>query len=326
MNDREPKRGGWRRRAFLALRILIGIALFAFVLTRTDLGELRTTLTAAGVSDLLLGFGFYGLLVCCEIARLSVLLRRYPVPVQGCAHLHFTGMFFSNFLPGIVGAEVYKVHLLRQIENDLARPIALLLFLRFVGLALQTLLAALYLPFVFGRLQQQLGPLLERTELRGDRLLWGAAIVAVVALLLILTPFGRRWLRHRRPWLKRALAAVSALSRPTHASLLGLATLAVLARMASLYFFIRAFEAPPAYGDLLLVVAIVNLASLLPVSFGALGVREGTITLLLVALGISTTSAVGVAVVSRCALWLTSLVGGLMVMSHRTWLRREELG
>jgi uncharacterized membrane protein YbhN (UPF0104 family) len=62
----------------------------------------------------------------------------------------------------------------------------------------------------------------------------------------------------------------------------------------------------------------------IPLSLAGLGVREISLTVVLVAAGVPTADAVAVSIVSRCFIWIISLVGGGWFVLRRSSTQAQE--
>lgn len=163
----------------------------------------------------------------------------------------------------------------------------------------------------------------------------GLAGVALLATTLLVTPrprlTGRRWwprLR-ARPWLERAgtavgrvvdRAAVPLRDRHRRRVLLGWAVSASCLDAASLWLSLWAFGTAVPPGVLLVAYSVANLAALLPLTPGGLGVVEGVLVPTLTLLG-GAGGAVVLGVLTWRALqfWLPIPVSGLTYLSLRPW-------
>ena len=323
MNDRPrtPPSARW----LPWLKALISLSLILILIANIDLMAFREALRSADLQQALLGYAVFAGLALAETLRLFVVLSSYPVPFWGAIRLYFTGMFFSNFIPSSLGAEVYKVHLLHRLGGDLARPIALLLLLRVVGMGLMLLCALAYLPFAYPRLEQRIDEVLAAAEFQNGTVLMILIGGAVLGLILLGLPQSRRFLTTRRPTLRFAIRSLTQLGVSSHLVLIALGLVVVACRAGSIYYFARALAVEPRFLDMLLVVTAVNLAALIPVSLGALGVREGSMAIGLAAFGVAPAPAVAIALLSRSALWSVSLVGGcLLLRGHQASPEKNE--
>ena len=299
------------------MRLACGILLLGWLLAKTDLQQFGSALLSADRLFMAAGFGCFLVLAFAEILRLRIALATYRISLSGAAHLHLVGMFFSNFIPSSLGAEVYRVHLLRKLAGSLAGPVALLLVLRLSGLGLLLLSSCAYLPSAYGRIESSLSQLLVDTEVHKGALLAVAAVALSALAFTLFLEAPRRLLRRQLPALRAAAGSVLELGAVRHLLLVALGLLVISCRVASLYCFAQAVGEELRFGDLLLVVTLVQVVSLVPISLGALGVREGSMVAGLSAFGASLAHGMGVAILSRCALWALSLVGGAFLLFGR---------
>lgn len=302
----------------------IGLLLIGILLQQADVGQVVRTLRDVDALACIAGLACRLAVAPVEIGRLALAYSRYPISLGAAAHLHFTGVFFANFLPGSVGAELYRLHLLRRLEGDLARPLGLLVLLRASGLTVVGLMALAYGAFSLPRLGRVLSGF-GAVNVEWEATWWlGGAVL--VGLLLLVTPPGRRLVQRARPAVARAFRTARSVPRSILASISLLSVIVWLLRAGSLYFFVSAFGDAPLLGDMFLVVAAANLLASIPISIGGLGVREGALAGGLAALGVPLTRGVAVALLSRASLWVVSLVGAVLYLVRGRVGREELLG
>ena len=81
-----------------------------------------------------------------------------------------------------------------------------------------------------------------------------------------------------------------------------------------MYLLVKAFQNNILYVDTIFVILLVFIASYLPISIGALGVREGILILGFTYLGVTQPIAIVVAFVSRIIIYFYALLGGVLFL------------
>ncbi len=218
-------------------------------------------------------------------ARLSWLVR-----------LYFVGMFFNLFLPTSMGGDFVRSWFLarRTQRHELRHAVLSVLSERLNGLIALLVLGCLASLSVVGRL-----PLWQVA------VMWSLALSSI--LLLVLLPIlGKRLVRLAN--LAQALS-ISAQQLPVWWRAFLVSLLVQLAAVVQVWLVANALHLHISLAVLAVVVPLVTVASLIPVSIAGLGLREGTLMLLLGPLGVSATEAVSLGLGWLAMQGVTSLVG-----------------
>ena len=259
-----------------------------------------------------------------EMMRLRVVLTPFGLRWTQLVRLHVIGAFFGNFLPGQLGADLYKVVVLRPFDQSVARPLTLVLLLRAIGLAVLLAAVLLGLPIYGPALLQQ--GLSLRPGL-GVPVLAAIGATAIVVTLALSRPRFRRVLAERAArFSSRAREASLALTGRNVAVLVGLSMLVLVARALVVYFLAAAVGSTLPLADAVFVVALATLITLVPISFAGWGLREGAVTLLLVQLALTYEEAVLVALTGRAFLLLLSAAGGIWLALELAFGKRASTG
>lgn len=127
-----------RRLAPLAIRLLVGLAILAFVFSRgADLNQVSQIIKNANPAHILLVLliAIAGeILTACK----WTLLIQYiggKLPLLDGVRASFIGMFYNNFLPGSVGGDIVRVLLVARHAGGKARALASAFMQRNTGLA-----------------------------------------------------------------------------------------------------------------------------------------------------------------------------------------------
>ena len=311
---------GARRRAWAAaLKVGVSAALLAFLLSRVDRGAMAGALRGAWLSLLLLCIPLYGVGQLLSTLRWQVLLEAegIRVPLRRLLLLYLEGMFFSLFLPTAVGGDVvrgYRIwHLTRAGEGALASILVERLtgFVAMVGIAAATTAAALttgalrdtsvvlFVAVVAAGLAGAIGVLMSPAALRlVDRLLAGRTDVGFMQGV---RRFGEAMQRYRGHG--RAVIAALGMS-------LGFQTLLIFL----VYLVALALRLPVHFMPFLIFIPMVNVISMVPISLGGLGVREGGIVYLLGKIGVEPAGALTLSLLWFAIVAVTSLPGGIIFL------------
>lgn len=314
-----------RTRLFNLARILISLALLAWVLSRAGLAQLAA---AARAADLRL-YALAALLALAGIfiraARWHGLLRAVGARVSGrrAVYLYFVGAFFNTFLPTGFGGDVVRVLEIGPGATS-AQAAGTALVDRLTGFIMLFVLALAALPWAYGLLPGQLG------------LLIGLLALGVLAASALL--FEGRLLRRLTRWLPRALSpAGDAWIGRTYAVITACGWRGLAGALAwSLVFNLQLIVANVLVARALgltvspwvffAFVPITTAALLAPISIAGLGVREGLYVLLFGQVGVGQAEAVALSLGVYSLDVLMGLLGGLIYLAAGVLGLRRKAG
>lgn len=295
------------------LKVAVGFVLIGVLLHRADPAAVWRTMAQAQGAALAAGLLGYGVSTVFEVLKLhAVIVPRMPVSFT--ARLVFAGLFYNTFMPANVGGDAYRVVVLKSRGDPLGQAMLPVLLDRSTGVIVQIAAGALVVAFrgtgwAAGAIDRWRVP-----HPPGGAAPWIAALVLAAAALWagrgrlrLGERIGRLGSELKAAWRRvpaTALAGVVAGSLAYHAG-----------RITALYFFLHALGAHVAWVDLVVVVTVVMVISTVPVSIGALGVREGAVTAMLVLFGVAPAVALAVALLNLGVLWTKALVGGVWVLA-----------
>lgn len=300
------------------LKTGVSAGILAIVFTHVNWNQLE-----AQVHHLSLSFVAFVLLYYTGCQWLSCL--RWQVILKAAGHeisiwyllsSYFAGMFLNNFLPGAFGGDVYRIYQIAQASQDSEVALVSVFLERFSGLAALSALAILGLLPAFH--------LIARWDII---LLFLACVVVLVGgVLLIVSPQLLKWIK---PWLERLhlnqliirFAKIQQLIRQfTHhsalATSLGLSLILMLAVVYYHYLIAQQLHISVSYLELLVFIPIVALITLLPISLGGLGIKEGLWIYLFSRIGISMEQALLLSFTMTTLALLISLPGGAVLLFH----------
>jgi uncharacterized membrane protein YbhN (UPF0104 family) len=276
------------------LKIAVGIGLLALLLSAVEPRELLATIRNADPLPLAGAFAAFVVMNLFEGWRTQIVFERYRLTFGTALRITLVGTFLGNFTPGMVGADLYKVYFLHRRERGFARPIALLLLLRVLGMICVFALAGLGLLAGHGW----------RTE---------PLVQSVLALGL-----GDRF-RALAAELKDAVRQVRA---PQLGGLVLLSVGVAVARALSLWWLVFAFTDGLLFWDMAVVVALSTVANAVPITIGGLGLQEGAVAAGLVLYGAARPDAVAVSLLNRVFVWAISIPGAVAFVRSKE--KREE--
>jgi uncharacterized protein (TIRG00374 family) len=301
--------GGGRKRALLiAGKLAISIALLAYLLHRADLDAVARQLSNVGVgayAGLVIGALAVSILVALRWQLvLEVLWRR--VPLLPLWRYVIIGLCFNQALPSGVGGDAFRMWYLRRDGAPLRVAVSSVVSDRFLAFLAICLISTLALAYV-ARLAATTEVLLSLGA--GVALLLTAAAAYLVLHRFVdstratyalrslrsLSADGFRATCHRRGVVALALALTNQIAQGV--------ILALIARATGL-----ALDA----ASLILLFPLVLVATMIPVSFGGWGLREGAAVVIFGLVGIPESSALSISVIFGLVLGGAGLIGGVV--------------
>lgn len=301
------------------VRLLIGVGLIALLLWRLDFNTIFRTIFSVEISYLLYGIVPYLLFVIVSAWRWHVLLvyKNFRMTFAKTLMIYFIATFFNNFLPTTIGGDVMRV--LYSMKDRRADAVATVLvdrILGFVGLFIFALCAVLYLLAV--KQQTEFLPVI----------IIGLASIIIITYLL----FSQQVYRRISPLISRVKImrigerlnhlheATTEFSRASALIILCVCLSVVIQMLLALSPFIvlrgmgiTTLDVVPFF----IYVPIINVISMIPVSFNALGVREYSYSVLFSRVNLLPETSVAISLVSFFLYFVVSLIGGLIFIFYK---------
>ena len=297
-----------------AFKVLLGLGLLFSLIAVVDFDLLVASIERADRQLLLAGLLIYSMQGIFESRRLQIAFADFNIGFIDGVRLFLIGLFFGNFMPGLIGMDIYQVYHMHTIRPGLLRPLSLSLFLRLTGLFINLLLAMLALSFGTKKWKSGIDFHLDDVAIP-DWMLIITLFMLIVSAMMLVSSWGRSRLRFLYEKIYETLweffHIVRSFSVIQHAAIGFLGIFIILCRAASFYILVQAFGSEISGDGVILVVTGTALATLIPISFAGLGIREISATAILIAFGIAPPEAVAISLVSRCFIWILSLVGGV---------------
>lgn len=311
------------------IKVIVSAGVLALVLTRMDFYQVWVQFQYLSPSFIIFALLFYTGCQLLSCWRWQVVLwsSGHSAPMSSLLSSYFAGMFLNIFLPGALGGDVYRVYRVAQATKDSEVALVSVFLERFTGLAALSGLAVIGLVPAF------------RLIGRWDILLLFAACVGslVGAVLLIASPKLLIW---AEPWLiKFRLSKVAARFAKIQILLrtfaqhrqalflsMGLSLLLQLAIVYYHYLVAHQLKIPISYLELLVFIPIIVVVTLLPISLGGIGLKEGLWVYLFSRIGLSVEQALLLSLTITVLGWLLSLPGAVILLLDSTGLQQVRQG
>lgn len=311
------------------IKLIVSAGILALVLTRMDFYQVWVQFQYLSPSFIIFALLFYTGCQLLSCWRWQVVLwsSGHSAPMSSLLSSYFAGMFLNIFLPGALGGDVYRVYRVAQSTKDSEVALVSVFLERFTGLAALSGLAVIGLVPAF--------KLIGRWDIL---LLFTACVGSLVgAVLLIASPKLLIW---AEPWLiKFRLSAVAArfakiqillrtFAQHRQALLLsmGLSLLLQLAIVYYHYLVAHQLNIPISYLELLVFIPIIVVVTLLPISLGGIGLKEGLWAYLFSRIGLSVEQALLLSLTITVLGWMLSLPGAVVLLLDSTGFQQVRQG
>lgn len=286
-----------------SLKLILGLFLTSILFFFVDLEELYThlrTLDRRGVIAILI---VSLLLVLFQALRLHLLIRQYASSYFDTFKLTMVGQFFSNFLPGSVSGDVYKIYFLKKQHASLPSAVTLIALDRLIALVLVLFFGGIY--FIW------LAPNELALTIHTPKALNVLIAIAALSLMAIVLYKSSKRVQSKLERLARDLKKEFIQFDMLEVLLFLLVAISTyFIRLLKLQILIIAFGQTMKITDLVLLVFIVQLAGMIPMSIGGLGLIEASLVFGLSLFAIPPDTSLAMAIVNRFIVWLFSLIGG----------------
>lgn len=301
----------------VVFKTIVSLGLFALVLTRVDLSQAWARFQQISLPFVIFALVYYTGCQWLSCWRWQVILRStgYLIPMRTLLSSYFAGMFLNTFLPGSFGGDVYRVYRVAQQSKNSEVAFVSVFLERFTGIAALLAIALLGLPPAF-RLVGRWDIILLLMSCTG--LLTGGVLLMISPKLLIWAePLLNKL--HLRGLIARfakvqVLLKNFAQQRQALAWSMGLSLLLQLVIVYYYYLVAQQLKIPISYWELLVFVPIVVVVTLVPLSLGGLGVREGLLAYLFSRVGLTVEQALLLSLTLAVLGWLLSLPGGMILL------------
>jgi uncharacterized membrane protein YbhN (UPF0104 family) len=295
------------------VKALVSIALIAFLATRLNYTQVLSYWRVLN-GVWILGALAVLLLEMCVIAgvRLKLMLAYVDVrcPLTMTVQIALCGFFFEQVTIGFVGGDAIRLWLLRRADVPLGRAVGALLLDRAFGFASLVLLSLLGIHALLALVDETLRTMIAVTLLVIVAIGCVGVVVAFVLMKLLplsrLAAFWERLSSPRRAIHLTFLGLVFALAATTH--LLNVLVFWMLGQGLGLTI---------TFDQWFIVVPTVLLISMLPISVGGWGVREGVMVVALHGLGVPSEEALLSSILFGLCVVIATLPGAIFWIATR---------
>lgn len=307
-------------------KLLVTVALFAFLLTRINLQLVGDIIAAANLPLLLLALAIYSGAIILGAFKWQILVKAQDIEASLGALLSFSlmGLFFGNIMPSNIGGDVIRAYDLARVTKGRAEAAAISVLVdRLMGLCAffsAAVVTAALATFVLSHAQQ-----LEQIEI-------ATAIAASAFLALCAGLFSRRlarrfaflfdWgpLTRFRPVAENVYRSLQVYRFRYRALALNvLISTAIVVLTALVWYLVgRAVGINDvSFFTFLMFNPIIAFLLLIPISFNGLGAKEAIVVFFFGLVGVPEANALAMSLLFHVIVVVTSLPGGLVWFSKR---------
>jgi len=308
-----------RKWPWLVIRAGFSLTLLSLLVWKTDLSQFSKVFRNIDIPLFMVGLLAYVLLYIPLSYRWQLLLRilGIDVPLRRLLKSYLIGVFFNSFFPTTVGGDVVRGFDLYRFTQKWKETAISVIVERFLGFTALIAIAMVSLAFTY-------------SSFRDPVIAWlilGAAVVYVTALLVIFTPaiyvlsnkiIQKSKFKNIGSKLLQIPEAIS-LYRTAHVALIQLLFLSVLLQSLVIliyYIVCHSLHLAIPLGYVFLFFPVINLVSMIPVSLGGLGVREGISIYLFQKVGVGYAQAFSLSLAWFTIILCATAIGGMVFASQ----------
>jgi glycosyltransferase 2 family protein len=305
----------WSGLTSLPGRIVVSALLLAVVAQSIDWSVLSDRLSGAAWGWFVFATVLVSVGLLIGAVRWHALLHHAGLPARPLETLraYGIGIFSNNFLPTGFGGDLVRAWLIARSGKPLARAFTSVLVDRAAGLVGLFLLG--WLALAFATVEVPSGLITPYAIASAA----GVAAAAVAVAVLRRRGLGRFLPSALRPWASEVAGTLRAYGRDrrvqAEALLFSLAFQAVM--VTSTWMLAESLQLDISVPVIAVVMALVLIATLLPVSVAGFGVREGAYVVLLGEVGVSASDATLLSLFTVASLAIASLPGAIGIMLGR---------
>jgi glycosyltransferase 2 family protein len=300
---------------WLSIRLGVSCLLLTLLFWKIDFSKFSEVLRNTNLSLFLLILFFHILHFIPLAFRWQLLLRvlDIKVPIRKLFETYLIGTFFNRFLPTAIGADLIRgLDLYRLMQKGREITISIVIE-RFLGFTSLMVIAVAALVFCYPSLQD---PILAWLVL-------GAALIYFAALFVLLTPtffilvdrILQKFRIHRPGLLLLKIPESITPYKSSPSVIIQSVLLSLFLQIFSIliyYLLSQSLHLTVPLMYMFLFYPVINMFSLIPITLGGLGLREGMTIYLFQKIGVESAHAMGLSLTWYFILILSSALGGII--------------
>lgn len=300
------------------LKIIIGVSILLSILFFVDISSVYKTIVNVGLLNFIIILLVSLLLLLAQSLRLHTLIWHYTGNFSTTLKLSFVGQFFSSFLPGSISGDIYKILFLKEQKVSLVGASSLISLDRLVGLLWVLIFGigyiALFSPFHF------------QSDISWDTIFYSLLAVLLSVLSLYISYKKNSYFHSRLVSFTNEIKYdFSLISKKQQCYFLLSSLGTFLVRIFKFYIISLIFGVSLNFSDFFLVVFLIQIASMIPLTIGGLGVIEVSLVYALSLFGVPNETGLAIALINRISMWLIALWGGIIWLRIKTKQRIDQV-
>jgi len=320
------KRSKGKDRLLTAIRIIISVSLFTYLIVRS-IPSLRTMpelLTGNNILYAILAFLAFSLGIFIQVLRWNALLLAKKIRI-GKPFLfmsYYIGFFYSNILPSSIGGDFYRTYdIYKNRKIPLQKGVAVAIMERFVGMTV----GMIFLLVSFSRIYFYL----DLVSILSLSLL---PLLGILIIFVFLKPkafkIDRLFKKYRK--LKKAEEKFYEIHNDLYLFKHNLKSIFIsagygivsqLVFVTSYYFVSLYLKIKLSYIVFLFLNPIILLSTILPISIGGIGIRENLAVFLLQEFGVDQNTAVIFSLINLAIILINASIGGITYIFKNIFYR-----
>ncbi len=287
-----------------AIKTLVSVLLLVYLFKKIDLKEVWQLLQQVHITYLLAALGLYmiGQAMCAYRWKLLARLMDFHNTLKEFTIYYFAGMFFSLFLPTVIGGDVGKCYYLARGNKKTLQAVISVLADRGTGLVVVILMSGLSLS------------LIEGFDIP-HQFIWAILAANVLMIAGLVVPF---FIGDHISRLGGKAGSLSLTYWRTPASLFQSIAISMVLQVLIIAIHILigiSLGLTISWKFYLFVIPLVTSASMLPISLSGLGLREGAYVYFLSLVKVPEAKALTFAFGWLFVVFVSSLIGGLTLLT-----------
>lgn len=327
-NNKTNKKKINREKIFVAIRIIISLSLFSFLILRnlTNLRNFFSTIHTYNFLYLITAFLLFASGIYIQMLRWDILLKAKGIYIHKgfLFRTYYIGFFYSNIFPTNIGGDIYRAYDLHNNKNiELHKNISVIIMERFISIASASIfvLASFFILYKYLNIQIIIGLIL-------------VPLIILLVFLIILNPEKFRLNRFfkRHPGLNNFKSRLDEFRECflEFKNKKSYVVLSFIVCFISQLFFISCYYFSNLYAKVnldfytfLFINPIITLSANIPITIGGIGVRENTAVLVLKKFGIAESYAVIFAMAVLTIILVNAIIGGVLYIIKNIFYKNK---
>lgn len=306
MQSSDPKK--YKKLLLVLLKTAISGSLLYYVISKTGLGKIASTLGGINIGSFLVAVVLYLFAIYLSSIRWGLLMSDRPRKKQ-LFSLYLIGSFFNIFLPGTIGGDAVKAYYLYKERGNSSAAIASVFMDRYIGFAALAFIGIAAFPFGFsyfrGSFIEWILPLMVLSFISGSFIVFGLRLGQRIRFLSGLYEYFSLYMKKRTVLFKTFLLS------------LAVQTTGVLA----VYTLSKGLNMQLPLLPLFIFIPVISAMTTIPMSISGLGVREASFVLLFAYLGLSPSEATALSLSWFLSASTGSLTGLIEYIKYKNRLK-----